>query len=133
MEAKAIARFVRISPRKVGQVLDLISKKSVKESFNILQFSPKAASEVVGKTLKSSVSNLKSRKEHEDIYIKEAYVGAGPTLKRMIPMAMGRAGIIRKRVSHVTIIVTDEVSASKRKKKKSKNKAKNKETKTLKT
>lgn len=120
MQAKAIARFVRIGPRKVGQVLDLIRTKSVKESFNILKFSPKAACEVVQKVLKSSVSNLKSRKGQEDIYIKEAYVGQGPTLKRMRPMAMGRAGIIRRRASHITIVVTDEASASKKKKKKKK-------------
>lgn len=108
MEAKAIARFVRVGPRKVGQVLELIRKKSVKESFNILRFTPKAACKVVEKVLKSSLSNLKSRKHPEEIYVKEAYVSHGPSLKRMRPMAMGRGAFIRRRFCHVTIVVTDE-------------------------
>ncbi len=118
MEARAIAKFVRVGPRKVGQVLDLVRKKSVKEAFDILKFTPKAACEIVGKVLKSSVSNLKSRKIHEDIYIKEAYVGQGPSLKRLRPMAMGRGAVIRRKSSHITIVVSDDDTKIKRKKKK---------------
>ena len=120
MEARAIARFVRVGPRKVGQVLDLIRKKSVKEAFDILRYTPKAACETVGKVLKSSVSNLKSRKDQKDICIKEAYVGQGTTLKRLRPMAMGRGGVIRRRSSHITIVVSDDDTEIKRKKKRNK-------------
>ncbi|MFH1783947.1 MAG: 50S ribosomal protein L22 [bacterium] len=122
MEAKAIARFVRIGPRKVGQVLDLIRMKSVTDSVNILNFTPKAACEVVMKVLLSSVANLRSKKDHGDIYIAEAYVTPGPALKRMRPMAMGRAGTIKKYMSHVTIVVTDEAKSGMKKKKKKKTK-----------
>jgi len=118
MEAKAIARFVRVGPRKVGRVLELIRKKSVKESFDILRFTPKAACEIIRKVLKSAMTNLKSRKQMDELYVKEAYVTQGPSLKRMRAMAMGRSAIIRRKSSHTTIVVTDEPLGGKKPRKK---------------
>jgi large subunit ribosomal protein L22 len=114
MEAKAIAKFVRVGPRKVDTVLALIRKKSVKESFDILRFTPKAACEIVGKVLKSAMTNLKSRKQADELYVKEAHIAYGPSLKRMRAMAMGRGAVIRRRLCHVTVVVTDEAMGKKK-------------------
>ncbi len=106
MEAKANANFVRVSPRKAAQMTDLIRGKKVVEAFTLLKFSQKAAGEVVGKVLKSAVANSK-QKNIENLKVKEAYVGYGPTMKRMRAMAMGRGATVRKRLAHITIVVTD--------------------------
>jgi len=106
MEAKAIGRFVRVSPRKAAQMTDLIRGKNVIEAFTLLEFSRKGASEVVTKVLKSAVANSK-QKNTQNLKVKEAYVGYGPSMKRMRPMAMGRGAIVRKRLAHITIVVTD--------------------------
>jgi large subunit ribosomal protein L22 len=106
MEAKANANFVRVSPRKAAQMTDLIRGKKVVEAITLLKFSQKAAGEVVGKVLKSAVANSK-QKNIENLKVKEAYVGYGPTMKRMRAMAMGRGAVVRKRLAHITIVVTD--------------------------
>lgn len=109
MEAKAIAKYVRTSSMKIGIVLDLIRDKNVNEAFAILQYTPKNAAEVVTKVLKSAVANAENNLNLDinRLYVVKAYACQGPTLKRFRPRAQGRAYRIRKRSSHVTIIVTE--------------------------
>jgi large subunit ribosomal protein L22 len=101
-----------MSPRKVRQVVDLIRGRKVDESINALQFLNRAARVPVEKTLRSAVANLFNTKEGadlepSDLYVKEAYVDEGPTLKRYMARAMGRATMIRRRTSHITIVVSE--------------------------
>ena len=118
MEARAIARFVRYAPRKVNQVLTVIRNQRVDKAFEILSFLPKNATELVEKVLKSAVANAGKLKDLSSLKIKEAWVGQGPTLKRMRPGPMGRGLGYKRKTSHLTIIVTDEgVVPAKRKKK----------------
>jgi large subunit ribosomal protein L22 len=108
MEAKAIQRYVRITPRKCNQVLDLIRGLDVESAQTTLQFTPKYGARIVQKVLKSAVANALqggNRVRLEDLYIKEARVGAGPTLKRWLPRAQGRATPLLKRMSHVSLTV----------------------------
>jgi large subunit ribosomal protein L22 len=109
MEAKAIAKYVRMSPMKVGIVLDLIRNKNVKEAFAILQYTPKDAAAVVIKVLKSAVANAENNLNLDTarLYVAEAHVGHGPTLKRFRPHAQGRAFSIKKRTSHITLVVKE--------------------------
>lgn len=109
MEARAIAKYVRISPRKVNIVLNLIRGKSVKEALAILKFTPKAASEIVTKVVKSAASNAENNHEMnpDSLYIAETYANQGPTLKRFQPHAQGRAFRINKRTSHITVVVKE--------------------------
>jgi large subunit ribosomal protein L22 len=110
MEAKAIQRFVRITPRKCNQVLELIRGQGVEQAQTTLQFTPKLGARIVQKVLKSAVANAlhESKIRIEDLYVKEAIVGAGPTLKRWLPRAQGRATPLLKRMSHVSIIVASK-------------------------
>jgi len=103
----AHARYVRISSRKVKIVIDLIRGKSVAEAQAILQFTPKAASAVVEKLLNSAVANAENNLElnRDNLYVAEVYANQGPTLKRFRPRAQGRATRIRKRTSHITIVL----------------------------
>lgn len=105
MGPKATLRHLRMSPRKVRLVIDLIRGRSVEEALNILTFSPKAASEPVGKLLKSAVANADAKGGYDldNLFIKTATVDEGLTWKRWLPRAMGRATRIRKRTSHVHI------------------------------
>jgi len=107
MEARAIQRFVRITPRKCGQVLELIRGRTVEQAQSTLEFTPKYGARVVQKVLKSAVANaLQAGKVRvEDLFVKEAVAGAGHTLKRWLPRAQGRATPILKRSSHVAITV----------------------------
>ena len=107
MEAIAIAKHQRFSPRKVGQVLGLIRGKSVALAFNILPTVPRAAGIMVFKTLKSAFANS-GVADAATMYIKEAWVDNGPVLKRVRPMAMGARGIYKRKTCHVTIKVTDK-------------------------
>ena len=110
MEAKAYLRYARISPRKVQIVLDLIRDKDVATATAILKHTPKAASELLEKLLKSAVANAENN-NHMDVsrlYVSECFVTPGPTLKRMRPRAQGRAFRILKRTSHVTIVVKEK-------------------------
>ena len=109
MEARAVARFQRVSPRKARLVVDLIRGKSVGEARTILKFSPRAAAEIVEKTLNSAVANAE-RNLHvkaDDLFVGSTYVDEGPTLKRIQPRAMGRAYRVRKRSSHITIVLQE--------------------------
>lgn len=110
MEAKAVAKYVRIAPRKVRVVMDLIRGKSVQEAFAILKFTPKAGAEVLNKVLKSAVANAENNFDMDSdlLYVKTAFVDEGPTLKRIHPRSRGQAFKILKRTSHVTIIVDEK-------------------------
>ena len=118
MEARAIARFVRYAPRKVNQVLTVIRNQRVDKAFEILSFLPKNATELVEKVLKSAVANAGKLKDFSGLKVKEAWVGQGPTLKRMRPGPMGRGLPYKRKTSHLTIIVTDEGVVAEKKKKK---------------
>jgi large subunit ribosomal protein L22 len=111
MEARALARYVRSSPRKMRRVLDQVRGEPVQKALNILSFLPQSATVTVSKTIKSAAANainIAGPNLHmEDLYVKEAYVNQGPTLRRFRPRAMGRASRIRKRTSHLTIVVAD--------------------------
>ena len=110
MEAKAIAKFVRVSPRKVGVVLDLIRGKDTDTAKAILANTPKAASESLSKLLKSAVANAEHNfgMDASKLYVSECFVCPGPTLKRIMPRAQGRAYHIMKRTSHVTLAVKEK-------------------------
>ena len=110
MEAKAVARTVRIAPRKARLVIDLIRGKHVDEALSILQLTPKAASPIIEKVLKSAIANAEHNydMDAENLYVSKAYVDEGPTLKRYRPRAQGRATQINKRTSHITIVVSEK-------------------------
>ena len=110
METKAVAKYVRISPRKVRLVVDLIRGKKVDEALAILQHTPNISREPVTKVLKSAIANAEHNYDMnpDDLYITKIYVDQGPTLKRIKPRAHGRADRIRKRTSHITVFVGDK-------------------------
>ena len=112
MEAKAIQRYVRITPSKCNQVLDLIRGTSVEQAQTTLQFTPKLGARIIQKVLKSAVANAlhEGKVRVEDLFVKEAVVGAGPTLKRWLPRAQGRATPLLKRMSHVSVTVATKES-----------------------
>ena len=109
MEAKACAKHIRISPRKARQVVDLIRGKSVQEAYSILKFTPHKGSAIVTKVLKSAVANAENNYDMDDEnhYDSTAYVETGPSITRYKPRAMGRADGIKKRTSHITIMVSE--------------------------
>ncbi len=122
MEARAINRYIGTSPRKMRLVIDLIRGKSVDEALHILHFSPKHASRVAERVLRSAVSNLQNKDEAsrlgpEDMLVKEAFVDGGFTMKRILPAPMGRAFRMRKRSNHVTIVVVPKDASPKARKK----------------
>ena len=107
MEAKATAKFVRVSPRKARRVVDLIRGQHVIEARRILAFSPLGASETVGKVLNSAVANAEQNPGiiADNLVVKSAWVDEGITMKRFRPRAYGRATTVRKRTSHITLVV----------------------------
>ncbi len=110
MDAKAVARFVRIAPRKARQVVDLIRGKRVSDAQTILKFTPRFSAEIIGKVLNSAIANAENnfKLNRDRLVISEAYVDQGPTLKRFMPRAQGRASAIHKRTSHITIVVAEK-------------------------
>lgn len=109
MEAKAHAKYIRISPRKARQVMDLIRGKSVAEAYAILKNTPKKASGLIEKVLRSAVANAENNYGMiaDDLYVKEAYVNEGPMMKRWRPRSHGMASPIRKRTSHLSVVVSE--------------------------
>ena len=109
-EARATLKYVRISARKVKIVADLIRGKNVDEALAIVKYTPKASSEIIEKLLKSAIANAENNHDmkHENLYIAEIYANQGPTLKRIRPAAKGSAVRIRKRTSHITIVLEDQ-------------------------
>jgi large subunit ribosomal protein L22 len=115
MEARAQARYVRVTPMKARRVVDLIRGMNADDAQAMLRFAPQAASEPVGKVLASAVANATNNyaMDAKELRISEAFVDEGPTMKRIRPRAQGRAYRIRKRSSHITVIVTDGVEMPK--------------------
>ena len=109
MESKAYLNYVRISPRKVSIVLDLIRGKDVKLAKAILEQTPKAACEHLLKLLKSAMANAENNHDMDvaSLYVAECYVNQGPTLKRIRPRAQGRAFRINKKTSHITLVLKE--------------------------
>jgi large subunit ribosomal protein L22 len=107
MEAKATAKYVRIAPRKARRVVNLIRGQHVDEARRILRFSPLGATDTIGKVLNSAVNNAERTPGviPENLYVASGWVDEGPTLKRFRPRAYGRATTIRKRTSHITVVV----------------------------
>lgn len=110
MDAKAHLKYARISPRKVKIVCDLIRGKDTKTAQAILMQTPKAASELMLKLLKSAVANAENNHnlDPDNLYVSETYANPGPIIKRMMPRAQGRGFRINKRTSHITIVVKEK-------------------------
>lgn len=110
MEAKAIARHVRIAPRKVRTITALIMGKPVDEALAVLQFTPNRAARALAKVLASATANAEHNLElgRDTLRVRRAYVDSGPSQRRMHARARGRADVIKKRSSHITVIVADE-------------------------
>jgi len=108
MEASATVRHIRITPRKARQVVDLIRGKMVGDALNILTFTPLHAAHVVKKLLDSAVANAEQKKvgDLDSLKVAKAYVNQGVTMKRMRARAMGRGNVIRKRTSHITLVLS---------------------------
>jgi large subunit ribosomal protein L22 len=110
--ARAQARYVRVTPMKARRVIDLVRGMPADQALAVLRFAPQAASEPVYKVVASAVANARHAAERdsqrldvEDLVVREAYVDEGPTLKRFRPRAQGRAYRVRKRTSHITVVV----------------------------
>jgi large subunit ribosomal protein L22 len=110
MEAKAVGRYLRTSPRKARQVADTIRGRAAGDALNVLALTPRKAARLIEKILKSAVANAREqggRDQLDALTVSEIQVGPGPTLKRWLPRARGRATPIRKRTSHIRIILRD--------------------------
>lgn len=112
MEAKAQARFVRVTPQKARRVVDVIRGKQAGDAVAVLRFAPQAAAEPVRKVVESAVANARVKADRDSVpfdertlVVAEAFVDEGPSLKRFRPRAQGRAGRILKRTSHITVVV----------------------------
>jgi len=110
MEAKATLSYARISSRKVKIVIDMIRNKPVGTAMGIIKNTPKAASELLYKLLNSAISNAVNNHEMDadKLYVAEAYANQGPTLKRIMPRARGTAFRIKKRTSHITLVLKEQ-------------------------
>jgi large subunit ribosomal protein L22 len=110
MEARAKTKYVRIAPRKARLVADLIRGRNVGEALSVLDFTPKKAARILAKTLRSAVANAENSGgvDVDRLYVKTAYVDEGPTQKRTLPRAQGRATRIFKRSSHMTVVVGEK-------------------------
>jgi large subunit ribosomal protein L22 len=116
VQVRAVARFVRVSPYKARQIADLIRGKDLEEARYITNFSPQGAARLVGKVLESAVANAENNNSlrADDLMVVNCYVDEGPTLKRWRPRAYGRATRIRKRTSHITVIVGEREELEKK-------------------
>ncbi|HET7560448.1 MAG TPA: 50S ribosomal protein L22 [Limnochordia bacterium] len=109
METKATAKYVRMTPRKARQIVDLIRGKSVPEAMAILHFHSKRGADVVGKVLKSAAANAENNHSLDAgaMLVKSAWVDEGPTMKRVMPRARGMADRVLKRSSHITVVLSE--------------------------
>lgn len=121
MEAKAQARFVRVTPRKARRVIDTIRGQRCVEAVDVLRFAPQGAAEPIRKLVKSAMANARYAAEQageafdeETLFITEAFADEGPTMKRIQPRAQGRANRIMKRTSHITVVVGEKPAGKKR-------------------
>jgi large subunit ribosomal protein L22 len=113
MECRAVGRFIGIPARKARLVVDLVRGCGINQALDTMKFTKKYAAKVVEKILKSALANAQHNhgaKNVDRLFVKEAFVNQGPTTKRMRPRAMGRANTIRKRSSHITIVLTEKES-----------------------
>lgn len=110
MEAKAILKYARITPRKARRVIDLIRYKNAGDALVFLKFMPYRGARFVEKLLKSAMANAEQKKavNPDEMKIARVFVDQGPVMKRVLPRAMGRANVIRKRSSHITLILSEE-------------------------
>ena len=113
MEAKAVAKYVRMSPIKLKPITDLVRGKDLNEALNILKFTPGKGSEIVEKVVKSAAANAENNfnMNPDNLYVAEVYANQGPTMKRIQPRDRGRAYRILKRSSHITIILDQKAKA----------------------
>jgi len=113
MESRARTRFVRISAQKARLVADLIRGRAVGDALNVLDYTPKRAARIIAKTLRSAVANAEDQQnvDVDDLYVKRAFVDEGPTQRRILPRAHGRATRILKRSSHITVIVDEKMGS----------------------
>jgi len=118
MEAKAQARYVRVTPRKARRVVDLIRGRQAGEAVAMLEFAPQAVSETVRKVVQSAIANARQHADRASepfdertLVVRAAYVDEGPTMKRVRPRAQGRAYRINKRTSHITVVVGEPETA----------------------
>ena len=109
MEAKAIAKYVRTSPRKAGQICSLVRGKNGDEALAILKYMPQKSAGIIAKVVKSAAANAENNMnmDPKKLYVSEVYANQGPTLKRFMPRAQGRATGIRKRTSHIGVVVRE--------------------------
>ncbi len=110
MGVKSVGRYLPISPRKCRRMIEMIKGKDASKALLILQFSPKRTAKIIYKVLKSAIANAENNhnKNVDELYIHKAFVDEGPTLKRFMARAMGRAARINKRTSHITIEVEEK-------------------------
>lgn len=115
LEARCLTRFIRVAPRKMRLLADLVRGRKVNDALEVLQFSPKSAARPVEKAIRSALANLLQDEGAKDInvddaFVRTVFVDGGPTMKRYTPRAMGRATVIRKRTSHLTVWVAGDIS-----------------------
>jgi large subunit ribosomal protein L22 len=110
MEAKAIAKFIRISPQKTMSVANLIRGKNVREALAILRYTPAKASTAIAKVLNSAIANAEHNyaMDKDSLYVSKVCIDQGPTLKRFKPRAQGRADLMRRKTSHITVVVSQK-------------------------
>ncbi|MBI4654959.1 MAG: 50S ribosomal protein L22 [Nitrospirae bacterium] len=110
MESKAILRYAQVSPRKVKRVLDLVRGKKAGDALITLRFLLHSAAKIVAKVLRSAMANAEQKKvaDPDSMKISKVFVGQGPATKRLMTRAMGRSNIIKKRTSHITLILEEE-------------------------
>lgn len=111
MEARAVAKYIRVSPQKARLVVDLVRGKKIGEAQTILRFTRRTAAGIVGKVLKSAVANATQNPNIDEkiLYVKEIFVDQGPALKRWRARAQGRAASIKKRMSHITVVLDEQL------------------------
>ena len=111
MEARSIAKYVRVSPRKAGQVCSLVRGKNVDEALAILKFTPRGAADIIAKVVKSAKANAENNHEMDadKLYVASIVANQGPTIKRFMPRAQGRATMIRKRTSHIEVVLKERL------------------------
>ena len=117
-ESRAVARHVRVTPQKARRVVDLIRGKNATDAVSVLRFAPQGAAEPVRKVLESAIANARVKADQvneyldeQDLFVKNAFVDEGTTLKRFQPRAQGRAFQIKKRTSHITVVLATPVAA----------------------
>ncbi len=108
-KARAVARYLRVSPLKARQVADLVRGKNVNEAVGILKYTNKKSAPLISKVLKSAIANAEHNNDmdSDELFVSEIYVDEGPTLKRMRPRAYGRADVRRHRTSHITVVLRE--------------------------